>query len=73
MVLRLLIGLLKGLVLGGLAGYGLASLGFAAPSALIAYPAAVVMGLVIACLAGKPIWAKGARIEVGMKAVVAAI
>ena len=73
MVIRLLVGLLKGLVLGGLAGFGLASLGFAAPSALVAYPAAVVMGLLIACLAGKPIWAAGARIEVGMKAVVAAI
>lgn len=73
MVLRLLVGLIKGMVLGGLAGFGLASLGFAVPAAWVAYPAAVVMGLLIAGLAGKPIWAKGARIEVGMKAVVAAI
>lgn len=73
MLLRLLVGLIKGLVLGALAGFGLAYVGLAAPPALIAYPAAIVMGLVIACLAGKPIWAKGARIEVGMKAVVAAI
>lgn len=73
MLLRLIIGLVKGLVLGGLAGFGLAAAGFVAPSALVAYPAAIVLGLLIACLAGKPIWAKGARIEVGMKAVVAAI
>lgn len=73
MLLRLIVGLLKGLLIGGLAGFGVATLGYATPSALVAYPAVIVVGLIVATLAGKPIWAEGARIEVGMKAVVAAI
>jgi len=73
MLVRLVVGLVKGLVLGALAGYGLVALGFAVPSALVAYPAAAVLGVLVACLAGKPIWAKESRIEVGMKAAVAAV
>jgi hypothetical protein len=72
-LLRLLLGLLKGLILGALAGFALAKLGFAMPPALVAYGAAAVVGVLVACLAGKPIWAKGARIEVGMKALVGAL
>lgn len=70
---RLLIGLLKGLVLGGLVGYGVAALGFAAPGALIAYGGAAVVGMLMALVAGKPIWANDARIEVGMKAIAGAL
>jgi hypothetical protein len=73
MVLRLIFGLVKGLVLGGLLGYGLAAAGFAVPGAIVAYLGVAVVGLLVACIAGKPIWAKGARIEVGMKAVAAAL
>lgn len=73
MPLRLVLGLLKGLLLGGLVGYALAAAGLAAPSAWIAYPAAAVVGVLIATVAGKPIWAKDARIEVGMKAAAGAI
>lgn len=73
MLLRLLLGIVKGLVLGGLVGYGIAALGFIAPGAVVAYLAAVVVGLLIALIAGKPIWQKGSRIEVGMKAVAAAV
>ncbi|MEZ4441724.1 MAG: hypothetical protein R3B72_21670 [Polyangiaceae bacterium] len=70
---RLLKGLLKGLILGSLVGYGLAAAGMAAPSALVAYPVAVVLGVLLAMVAGKPIWAEGARIEVGAKAAAGAL
>ena len=73
MPLRLVLGLLKGILLGGLVGYALAVAGLAAPGALIAYPLAAVVGMAIATVAGKPIWAKDARIEVGMKAAAGAI
>ncbi len=73
MLLRLVMGLIKGLVLGALIGYGLAAAGMGAPGALIAYPVAVVAGVLMALVAGKPIWAKDARIEAGTKAVAAAI
>jgi hypothetical protein len=68
---RLLIGLLKGLVLGGLVGYGLAAAGLT--WGWLAYAAAAVTGLLVALFAGKPIWAPDARIEVGMKATVGAL
>lgn len=70
---RLLIGIMKGLIVGGLVGFGLAKLGFAAPGALIAYLAAGVTGVLIGLIAGKPIWAKDAKIEAGMKAFVGAL
>lgn len=73
MLARLLMGLVKGLVLGALVGYGLAAAGMGAPGAFIAYPIAVVIGVLTALVAGKPIWAKDARIEAGTKAVAAAI
>ena len=72
-LVRLLVGLLKGLVIGALAGYGLAAAGFAMPGAIVAYGAAAALGVILACLAGKPIWAKGARIEVGAKALTGAV
>jgi energy-converting hydrogenase Eha subunit A len=70
---RLLIGIVKGLLVGGLIGFGLAKLGFAAPMAIIAYLAAAVTGVLIGLVAGKPIWAKDAKIEAGMKAFVGAL
>lgn len=70
---RLLIGIVKGLVVGGLLGFGLVKLGMALPSAVIAYLAAAVTGVVIGLIAGKPIWAKDAKIEAGAKAVVGAL
>ncbi len=70
---RLLIGIVKGLLVGGLVGFGLAKLGFAAPMAVIAYLAAAVTGVLIGLIAGKPIWAKDAKIEAGMKAFVGAL
>jgi hypothetical protein len=70
---RLLIGIVKGLLVGGLIGFGLAKLGFAAPMAIIAYLAAALTGVLIGLIAGKPIWAKDAKIEAGMKAFVGAL
>ena len=70
---RLLLGMLKGLVVGGVIGLGVAKLGFAAPGALVAYLAAALTGVVIGLVAGKPIWAKDAKIEAGMKAAVGAL
>ncbi|MRG94779.1 hypothetical protein [Polyangium spumosum] len=70
---RLIVGILKGLIVGGLIGFGLVKLGFAVLPAWLAYIAASITGIVIGLIAGKPIWAKDARIEAGMKAVVGAI
>jgi hypothetical protein len=68
---RLLIGVLKGLLLGALVGYGLAAAGMSWP--FMFYVGASVVGVLIALVAGKPIWAEDARIEVGMKALAGAI
>lgn len=70
---RLLIGLVKGLLVGALVGFGLAKLGFAAPIAVVAYLGAAVAGVLTGLVAGKPIWAKDAKIEAGMKAFVGAL
>jgi hypothetical protein len=70
---RLFVGLVLGLVIGGLAAgaviKGLGIVTFAgAGGAVIAYVAAVITGAVVGLFAGKPVWAKGAWIEVGLKA-----
>lgn len=70
---RLLIGIVKGLIVGGLVGFALAKLGFAAPGAVVAYLAAALSGVLVGLIAGKPIWAKDAKIEAGMKAFVGAL
>lgn len=68
MVLRLLLGLLKGLFVGALIGFALAKLGVAAPGALVAYPTAALVGALVGLVAGKPIWAQDGKIEAGLKA-----
>jgi hypothetical protein len=67
---RLLIGIVKGLMVGALLGFGLVKLGMAMPGAVVAYLAAALTGVVIGLVAGKPIWAKDAKIEAGTKAFV---
>ncbi len=67
---RLLIGIVKGLMVGSLLGFGLVKLGAAMPIAVVAYLAAAVTGVLIGLVAGKPIWAKDAKIEAGTKAFV---
>ena len=71
--LRLLVGLFKGLVVGGLIGFALSAAGMGLPGAWLAYPMAALVGALLALVAGKPIWAEGARIEVGAKAVAGLI
>jgi len=73
MPFRLLKGLLKGLIVGGLVGFALAAAGISVPSALVVYPTAAVVGVIMALISGRPIWAQGARIEVGLKAGTAAL
>jgi hypothetical protein len=74
MVGRLFLGLCKGLLVGGLVGFALgAAFGTAGPPAWLAYIAAVVTGALVGLVAGKPIWAKDARIEAGAKAVAGAL
>jgi hypothetical protein len=70
---RLVIGIVKGLIVGALVGFGMMKLGFAAPGAVVAYLAAAFTGVLIGLIAGKPIWAKDAKIEAGMKAFVGAL
>jgi hypothetical protein len=73
MLARLIVGIIKGLVVGGLLGLGFLQLGFASFPLWVALLAAALSGIVIGLVAGKPIWAKDARIEAGMKATVGAI
>jgi hypothetical protein len=73
MIGRLLIGIVKGLIVGSLLGFGLVKLGMAMPIAIVAYVAAALTGVLIGLVAGKPIWAKDAKIEAGTKAFVGAL
>ncbi len=74
MLKRLLVGMVIGLIVGiGAAAAVIKGLGvgiFAATSlgTLTAYVAALATGAFVALVAGKPVWAKGAWIEVGLKA-----
>ena len=51
---RLLVGLIKGIVVGGLIGFALAAAGAGTLSGWIAYPMAAVAGALIATIAGWP-------------------
>ncbi len=79
MLRRLFLGLVLGLVVGGLvaAGFvqGLHVLTFGAGTggALFAYASAAVTGVLTGLVAGKPIWASGAKIEAGLKAFFGAL
>lgn len=72
MLARLIVGIIKGLVVGGLLGFAVLKLGFAVMPVWLAYIAAAISGILIGLIAGKPIWAKDAKIEAGMKAAVGA-
>jgi hypothetical protein len=73
MVRRLLVGLVLGVVIGGMVaaaivkGLGVTSF-VASGGPALAYIAAIATGVLAGLVAGKPIWAKGAWIEVGLKA-----
>jgi hypothetical protein len=76
---RLLLGLVLGLVVGGLVAFGLVgglhTVLFAegAAGAAFAYVAAALTGVLTGLVAGKPIWATGAKIEAGLKAFFGAL
>ena len=74
MLKRLLFGVVKGILVGGILGLlFVKALGLTAFGAVLAYLAAVVTGVLTGLVAGKPIWAEGARIEAGLKAFVGAL
>ena len=68
---RLISGIVIGIVMGALAAAaivkGLAVTSFLDRS-MLAYVAALATGAFVGLVAGKPVWAKGAWIEVGLKA-----
>jgi hypothetical protein len=74
MLKRFFVGLLIGILLGGamaaalVKGLHVLNFGDTGGGVLLAYVTALVTGAVVALVAGKPIWAKGAWIEVGLKA-----
>ncbi len=70
MVKRLLIGMFKGLLIGGLVGaavYG--GLHWGVVQGLTAYALYGVLGALTGALAGKPFWRAGAGIEAALRAV----
>jgi len=74
MLRRLLLGVLKGTLIGAFVGSLLVFvLGVSLMTGFLGYLAAVFTGMCVALLAGKPIWARGAWIEVVLKGVAAAV
>jgi hypothetical protein len=76
---RLLVGLILGLIVGGLAaaalvgGLHMTAFGEGAGGSAMAYLAAAFTGVLTGLVAGKPIWASGAKIEAGLKAFFGAL
>ena len=74
MLKRLMTGIVIGLVVGALAaaalikGFGVVLFMGTGLGTMTAYLAALATGAFVALVAGKPVWAKGAWIEVGLKA-----
>jgi hypothetical protein len=73
MLKRLVVGLVIGVLVGGLAGYGLFQILPTAMAGGFGYVFAAVVGVLVGLVAGKPIWAKGALIEAGLKAFIGAL
>jgi hypothetical protein len=78
MLRRLLVGLVLGFIVGGLVAAGMVA-GLKVPlfvgtaGAALAYLAAAATGVLTGLVAGKPIWATGAKIEAGLKAFFGAL
>jgi hypothetical protein len=71
---RLFKGLFVGLVLGGVLGaVAVKALGVTVMGTLMAYLLALVLGALTGLVAGKPIWAAGAKVEAGLKAFAGAL
>ena len=73
MLKRLGLGLAIGIVLGALLGYGLSQIPGSLMAGALGYVFAAVTGVVVGLVAGKPIWAKGAGVEAGLKAGIGAL
>jgi hypothetical protein len=74
MLVRLVLGLVKGLAVSALAALLLTrGLGVLAWGSAFAYVAAAASGVLVGLVAGKPIWAEGAKIEAGLKAFFGAL
>src|SRR3984885_32375 len=79
MLRRLLLGLVLCLIVGGLAaaalvaGLHMTMFDDGAGGMALAYVAAAVTGVLTGLVAGKPIWASGAKIEAGLKAFFGAL
>ncbi|MGH7327760.1 MAG: hypothetical protein ACREJX_05360, partial [Polyangiaceae bacterium] len=74
MIRRLLVGLVLGALLGAIAAAALIKgLGVLSFGLLLALASAAVTGAVVGLVAGKPIWASGAKIEAGLKAGAGAV
>ncbi|HEY3236885.1 MAG TPA: hypothetical protein VGJ84_19360 [Polyangiaceae bacterium] len=71
---RLVLGLFKGLLLGALMAF-LVVRGLGAVTAVgaVSYLYAALTGVVTALLAGKPVWAAGAKVEALLKAIFGAL
>jgi hypothetical protein len=70
MLKRLVAAVLEGALPGAAVAFGLSKLGTAAPFAM--YLAVAVVGVLTGLVAGKPIWAKAAKIEALLKALAGA-
>ncbi len=70
---RLVVGLVIGLLIGGGLGFGLAQVSAGLMTGAFGYALAAMVGVLTGLIAGKPIWAKGAQIEAGLKAFVGAL
>src|SRR5271165_4338682 len=70
---KFLVGLLKGLLVGGATSYGLFVVFPSVMAGFLGYLFAALVGVLTGLIAGKPIWSKGASIEASLKAVFGAI
>lgn len=74
MIRRLFVGLILGALVGAVvAAAFIKGLGILAFGTLLALVAAAATGALVGLVAGKPIWASGAKIEAGLKAFAGAV
>jgi hypothetical protein len=74
MIRRLILGLVLGLMVGGAVAFGLVKLDDSLTfGGVVAYLAAAIAGAGTGAVAGKPIWASGAKIEAGLKSFFGAL
>lgn len=74
MIRRLFVGLILGALVGAVVAAALIKgLGVIAFGTVLALAAAAATGALVGLVAGKPIWASGAKIEAGLKAFAGAV